>query len=980
MNILDGLIALRIETREPDRFSDAHLSSVLEAIQNMPFKVKYYFLNISAGNLSLSQDSPVKIIDNTSSPIAAVSSGYLSMAKLNNMLDREAARVWARELKRGALLEMYGMLKYGWDGWGILRLYQETDRPEVKNIILYHIRSWAVDSSEPNVKAGSGWLLGMLSEKRHEGKISQPIGELCAKDALRENGIVSPGIMSELDLHTKEYVFSRFFYEPDKNMSQRFRGYGIYLAFQDKMRLTNTNFGNISSDTIFGTFGCAESMGIIGVQLNDKNLAESGFVLRQEQLFADNPIVAREYEADRCRLENHAELKKALFRLNAGGLKICIIAYRDDVERNKRYLVEYIERKLQPNNTRFIFLEYGSKAGALMDTAGAQEGCILLLRDGGYRSLLLTWEEAVQLSRGQRLTFLSYKDGVLSVHPNLTSSPVGSGSFDPGSSWEGQRNFTNVKEFLKGGSFVADISMEAFIHHLRRIPQRALASGGLGFLVGETMGNYSKTGQKVIGLIPLYEHYVDQDGKYIGIDWDNEKGVVPLYVAKDGKNKQLRINVNFNHDDYSVRVYQIFVNGTFILGIRQPEIFYGIYPPEPGKVRQMAFLARSFTELFKYIGTAPDIVRLNEPQLFFTLAAVENDISFFEGKRKKSIYKNTRFILTTHTPEAAALPVYSDVAWLKHHIGEDLVPDWSIRDGRLDLARRLAEHEKVKVIFAVSQEHDEVTKLAILPEFKDKTLGITNGSDPQIWKSPELTQLERKDYAVSGKQLFDIGQTVKERLNSFLLKETGSNFADISRPLAGLVRRFVEYKEQAILFPILAFITGDRDKKYPTPWGEDYGLGMNLLVGGVGRDDCGRQWVDTFKWLAQQPDLSGKFIFVSGSDVDLMQISTQSSDVWVSMPRSTREACGTSDNRAAFNGHLNIATKTGGAREYIITGVNGWLMDIFDNSAYSFQGIVYNFQLPDQYEDKIKIVNYYRTKATELLARYLQEASRLYYS
>ncbi|MBP7836092.1 MAG: YvcK family protein, partial [Candidatus Omnitrophica bacterium] len=421
-------------------------------------------------------------------------------------------------------------------------------------------------------------------------------------------------------------------------------------------------------------------------------------------------------------------------------------------------------------------------------------------------------------------------------------------------------------------------------------------------------------------------------------------------------------------------------NGTFILGIRQPEIFYGIYPPEPGKVRQMAFLARSFTELFKYIGTAPDIVRLNEPQLFFTLAAVENDISFFEGKRKKSIYKNTRFILTTHTPEAAALPVYSDVAWLKHHIGEDLVPDWSIRDGRLDLARRLAEHEKVKVIFAVSQEHDEVTKLAILPEFKDKTLGITNGSDPQIWKSPELTQLERKDYAVSGKQLFDIGQTVKERLNSFLLKETGSNFADINRPLAGLVRRFVEYKEQAILFPILAFITGDRDKKYPTPWGEDYGLGMNLLVGGVGRDDCGRQWVDTFKWLAQQPDLAGKFIFVSGSDVDLMQISTQSSDVWVSMPRSTREACGTSDNRAAFNGHLNIATKTGGAREYIITGVNGWLMDIFDNSAYSFQDIVYNFQLPDQYEDKIKIVNYYRTKATELLARYLQEASRLYYS
>ncbi|MFH1397019.1 MAG: putative PEP-binding protein, partial [Candidatus Omnitrophota bacterium] len=541
-------------------------------------------------------------------------------------------------------------------------------------------------------------------------------------------------------------------------------------------------------------------------------------------------------------------------------------------------------------------------------------------------------------------------------------------------------NFTNVKQFLKEGLFVVDISMEAFIPHLKRIAQWALATGGLGYLAGETMSNYSKSGQKVVGYIPIYEHYVDQDGNYIGLDWDNEKGVVPLYAIRKGARKQLRLNVNFNGDDYSARIYQILVDGTFILGVRQPEIYYGIYPSEPGKVKQMAFLARVFIELFKYIGLAPDILRLNEPQLFFVLPAIENDINFFRKKGKESIYEKIELIVTTHTPEAAALPVYPDVSWLKHHIGADLVPDWSIRDGRLDLARRLAENPKVKVIFAVSQEHAEVTKLAVLPEFKDKILGITNGSDPRLWKSPELLQLEMETSAVTGRQLFDIGQIAKSKLNLFLLKEVGRGFADINKLLAGLVRRFVEYKEQMILFDILPFITGDKDKKYKTPWGEDCGLGMNLLVGGVGRDSKGREWVDTFKWFAEQKDMIGKLIFVNASDVDLMRMATQASDVWLSMPRSTREACGTSDNRSGFNGHLNIATKTGGAREYIVTGVNGWLMDIFENSGYSFQDVVRNFQLPDGYEEKDRIVNYYRLKSRELLARYLKEAGQLYNS
>ncbi|MFO8053229.1 MAG: glycosyltransferase, partial [Candidatus Omnitrophota bacterium] len=174
------------------------------------------------------------------------------------------------------------------------------------------------------------------------------------------------------------------------------------------------------------------------------------------------------------------------------------------------------------------------------------------------------------------------------------------------------------------------------------------------------------------------------------------------------------------------------------------------------------------------------------------------------------------------------------------------------------------------------------------------------------------------------------------------------------------------------------WITGDKDKTYQLPWGEaKNGLAMNLLIGGVGRDDVGKNWVEQFKNLAKREDLKGKFIFIEGSGIELMQLATQGSDLWVSMPRSTREACGTSDNRAAFGGHLNIATYTGGPAEYIENDVNGWVMDVFADTNYSFDDVV---SLLDFFgPGKDAVIETFRSRAQEMLAQYLEQASQLYF-
>jgi len=590
-----------------------------------------------------------------------------------------------------------------------------------------------------------------------------------------------------------------------------------------------------------------------------------------------------------------------------------------------------------------------------------------------------------------RAAFFEFMHGVTQLSDSKTvSSPV-TEDIDTIASNQNQidtRNIVSVedlKAYLEKGYFAVDITMEAFLDQIDdEMAQQALASGGLGFLAGETFGGYGKVGERVMGPMPMYEHFVDhtEHGRYIRVDWDRMPGVRPVLTDKDSR-KPFRFSVNFNGDDYDVRVYLVLVHGTPVLLMRQPEINYALYPEEPGKVIQMAFLGRAYVELFKKLGIAPDVLRLNEPQLFFVKQAMENDITYFENeyfreRKEESIYTGTKIVTTTHTPEAAALPVYDNIAWLRSHIGEDLAPNSAIRDGRLDLARRLAESTYVTVINGVSQEHGEVTKLAVLPEAKDKIVAITNGSDPELWKSETLKALE-KNGDVKAENLYKIGQDVKGQLNEYLQDKLGVKFRDEGKPLVGLIRRLVAYKEQRILFALIPWIVGDRDKKYTTPWGEKYGLEMNLLVGGVGRDDVGREWARQFADLSQREDLKGKFIFVPGSGTKVMKLATQASDVWVSMPRSTREAAGTSDQRAAFNGHPNIATLTGGPAEYITTGVNGWLMDVFKATSYSFRNIVNDFQLPDHFYEKEKIVSYYFDRSQELLAKYLGEASDLYY-
>jgi glucan phosphorylase len=321
---------------------------------------------------------------------------------------------------------------------------------------------------------------------------------------------------------------------------------------------------------------------------------------------------------------------------------------------------------------------------------------------------------------------------------------------------------------------VSDVSLEAFIDFF-------LGKGGLGFLAYETWRAYSDLDHwKAMGVMPLYSF--DKDGNKI--DWDNKAGFQPVFIQDEaGRKSTLSLDVDFKGKKERVYIYWYNANGTPVFLIKHASLFRRLYPSGDEQTMQYGFLGRAYVELMKAFAVSPDILRLSESQLLFVATAMRNDVEYYRNKGEKSILDGTKVVMTTHTPELAALPSWYDVAALKGLVGGDLVRDDIVFAGKVNAAGALGTYSDM--VNGVSPEHKDITIEAVLPHIADKTTGIQNGSAPDLWRSQALNDLvtEKKIANVTGKELFDIGMAQKRKLNVYLKENGFDEFKDIERPM-----------------------------------------------------------------------------------------------------------------------------------------------------------------------------------------------------
>jgi len=111
------------------------------------------------------------------------------------------------------------------------------------------------------------------------------------------------------------------------------------------------------------------------------------------------------------------------------------------------------------------------------------------------------------------------------------------------------------------------------------------------------------------------------------------------------------------------------------------------------------------------------------------------------------------------------------------------------------------------------------------------------------------------------------------------------------------------------------------------------GLRMQVVVGGVAPEGASEEkWIEKFVGWMQRPELRGRFVFVPNADTGLLKMQAVGADVCINCPLPGQEACGTSDQRSARNGGINIATRSGGPPEYIQDGRSGMLVGPYESS------------------------------------------------
>jgi starch phosphorylase len=90
-------------------------------------------------------------------------------------------------------------------------------------------------------------------------------------------------------------------------------------------------------------------------------------------------------------------------------------------------------------------------------------------------------------------------------------------------------------------------------------------------------------------------------------------------------------------------------------------------------------------------------------------------------------------------------------------------------------------------------------------------------------------------------------------------------------------------------------------------------------------DEPGKDMIREVYSCAKEPGLAGRIVFLEDYDINVARCMVRGADVWLNTPRRPNEASGTSGQKAAVNGVLNLSISDGWWDE-AYDGANGWVI------------------------------------------------------
>lgn len=513
-------------------------------------------------------------------------------------------------------------------------------------------------------------------------------------------------------------------------------------------------------------------------------------------------------------------------------------------------------------------------------------------------------------------------------------------------------------------------------------------SGGLGVLAGDHLKAASGLGVPVTGIGIFYrEGYFRQELNQDG--WQQERYVtldphaMPLTPVDD-----IKIEVDLAGVPLFARIWKAQVGRVelFLLdsdveendesGRAVTNRLYG--GGEEHRIRQEILLGVGGVRALRALGRTPQVFHMNEGHAGFSALEriraliTENGLSFEESI--EAVRSSTAF--TTHTPVPAGIDLFSrdlmnryfkswsdecrvDMDTLMSLGQEEGAPPESAFNMAIMCLRTSGKANGVSELHGKVSRQMFANLWAGVPIDEVPISSVTNGVHARTWIAPGMADLfdryvlpewneadhDRWDNILSARddEIWRVRDHGREMLVAFVrrrLREAaaaqGASEIDLEwcesvldpRVLTiGFARRFAEYKR-----PTLLLSQPERLKALLTS--PDRPIQIVFAGKSHPADDIGKQMIRQIVQFSRDSAIRHRIAFIEDYDISVARALYQGADVWLNNPRRPLEACGTSGEKAALNGALNLSIRDGWWDE-MFNGENGWAI----SSAETYEDI-----------------------------------------
>ena len=510
-----------------------------------------------------------------------------------------------------------------------------------------------------------------------------------------------------------------------------------------------------------------------------------------------------------------------------------------------------------------------------------------------------------------------------------------------------------------------------------------LYSGGLGILAGDHLKSASdlRLPLVAVGLLYRYGYFrqrLRNDGwqeEHYGETFPND---LPITQIKNADGTPMRIEVSIRGRNVLAQVWRADV-GTVQLYLLDTNIeenvetdrwvtghLYG--GDRETRIVQEMLLGIGGVRLLRKLGVTPHVYHLNEGHsAFLTLELAREVIQQKQLKMTDAIpVVRQQCVFTTHTPVAAGNDEF-DAELVMRAFGKEYLQELGLTEeeflalGRIDANNKTERYGLTPLAIrmcrstnGVSLKHGEVSRALwqkLWPEKKLEDIPIThitNGVHAPTWVSPLLRYLFEKHIGadwekklreqdvwneavlrISDEQLWIAHSLLKERLIAFVRHRTtqsrlaagektdyieaAKTMFDADALTIGFARRVAGYKRWNLLLSdqqrLLSLINNE---ERPVQF---------VFAGKAHPQDEGSKLV--LQQLAQwkyDPAVRHRAVFLEDYDQEIARQLVQSVDVWLNVPRRPMEASGTSGEKVAINGGLNLSI------------LDGWWLEGYDGN------------------------------------------------